>query len=530
MFPDPRHRVSLRQRAETAEERLDLFVQNVRDYAIFIISPAGTFESWNAGVRRVLGYEEIDFLGRPFAILFPAEDLPERAAEAELAIATACGRAEDERWHVRRDGTRFWASGILSALRDRSGQLRGFAKIMRDITERKLAEQEREQLLQREKRAREDAELATRMRDQFLAMLSHELRTPLNSILGWASILQAPGMNARMLDRGLAAIARGARQQSRLIADLLELPELLTGRVQLDLEHVDLTTLTREAIDSLVPVTMTRSIAVDLDTGPAPPIVRGDRRRLQQVILALVGNAIKFTAPDGRIVVRASRDEAYLVLSVSDNGAGIGTDFLSHVFEPFRSEDVTTRRAASGLGLGLAIVRQIVSLHGGTVAAHSDGPGQGATFTVRLPTIVDPNDINRAETPRASVSLSGLRVLVVDDDDASREMTATALELAGATVISARSAPAGLDAIASSPPDVIVCDLQMPDQDGYDFIKALRSSHDGSTPAIALTALVRPDDRLRALTAGFQIHLGKPVDMEELIGTIRDLAGGSKSL
>jgi PAS domain S-box-containing protein len=520
------------RRTRDAEERLQLFVDNVKDYAIFMTDPAGTIVSWNEGVARLLGHTEEEFLGRPFSIIFPPEDVERSAHQAELSAAAATGRAEDERWHVRRDGTRFWAMGVVTVLRDDQGRLRGFAKIMRDITERKLADEERAQLLVREQRSAREAEIASRARDQFLATLSHELRTPLNAIVGWTKLLQSRPRDADLIDRGLATIARNARIQTALIDDLLELRRTLAGDMTLSLRPVDVRRVVEAVVDSMSPEASAQSLTVETRWEAQAISVAGDPDRLEQIVSNLLSNAIKFTPPGGSVVVTLTHDDGFAILTVSDTGVGIDREFLPHVFEPFRQADSTTRRLHGGLGLGLAITQALVERHGGTLAADSEGRDCGTVFTVRLP-LADPRmpEATLAMEDVPSVSLSGLRVLVIDDDAGTRDVVVTALELAGATVQIVSAAVLGLIAVSEARPDVIVCDVGLPQEDGFDFItkvRALTDERGGQTPAIALMANSQAEDRLRTLTSGFQLHLAKPVDLTGLVSAVASLCGRTR--
>lgn len=513
----------------TDHEAFLLLLDNVRDYALFVVGPDGIIQSWNVGVERVLEYSEPEFVGQPFTIIFPPEDVNSGAPARELEIAATAGRAEDERWHVRKSGTQFWASGVLTALRDDTGALRGFAKIMRDITGRKLAEEERKQLLLRERYAREEAETANRVRDYFLATLSHELRTPLNVIVGWTRLLQSGNLSREAAEQALATIERNAQVQTKLINDLLEVPRLLSGNVTLAFQPVDVGELARAVVESLSPEASQKDVRLECRLHGIVGTVAGDPDRLQQVIWNLVGNAIKFTPPGGSVIVEASTDEDLVQLTVTDTGKGIEADFVPYIFEPFRQAEQGTDRQHGGLGLGLAIAKHLVEKHGGTIAVDSPGAERGSTFIVKLPT-AEPS----AEPPLVSgppgtnLSLAGIRVLVIDDDKDSRSVAMTSLELSGATVHGAGSAGEALRQMADLEPTVIVCDLGMPLEDGYTFIARLRAHHrDGAarTPAIALSAHASPEDRLRALTAGFQMHLAKPVNLDALTAAVAAVSG-----
>jgi PAS domain S-box-containing protein len=514
------------------EERFQLLVDNVRDYAVFMTDATGTIVSWNVGVDRLLGYAEDEFIGQPLTIIFVPEDIASGAAAREVATATQAGRSEDERWHLRKDGSRFWASGVLTALRDEPGRLRGFAKIMRDITERKLAEEERKQLLQREQQARKEAETATRVRDQFLAMVSHELRTPLNAILGWARLLEEQQFEPDRMRRALETISRNAVLQSKLIDDLMDVSRILAGSLTLEQRPVELTPIVQSSVDSLSPEARAKNVTIECRFHPTEVAVAGDPRRLHQVLWNLLSNAIKFTPPGGHVSIELRQDDSTAFLSVSDTGLGIAREFLPHIFEPFSQADMTTQREYGGLGLGLAIVRHLVQQHGGTISAESDGDGKGATFTVELPLSavrMEPTVGGLLPTD-FKPALNGVRVLVVDDDPDGRELLRTTLELAGASVTDTGTTAEAFELLTgtATPPHVVVCDIGLPREDGFMFIKRLRTlavEAGGGIPAAALTAYTRPEDRLRALEAGYQIHLAKPIEPSELVAAVATLAG-----
>ena len=833
-------------------ELFRLMVGSVRDYAIFAISPEGRIGSWNAGAELIFGYQEEEAVGQGADIIFTPEDRERGAPEEELRKAAEEGRAEDERWHLRRDGTRFWASGMVTPLRDREGNLRGFvkvardqtkrklavetrlrlaaiielsddaiiskdltgqitswnagaerifgyteaeavgqpitiiippelreeeedilrrlrageriehfetvrvnkqgqrlsvslsispikdaegliigaSKIARDITERKRAEEERLRLLENERRARmeaeaaqrraaflaesgtvlsssldyqttvanvarmvvpdladwcrvdlldekgsirrlavahadpskvewadelerrypadpeaergvphvlrtgeselytdisdemlaqaakddehlrimrevgftsamivpltargrtvgaislisaesgrhygpedlafaeelarrcalaidnarlfgeaqaarQSAEQANRTKDEFLATLSHELRTPLTSILGWARMLTTTQLDSENTARALESIERNARAQGRLIDDILDVSRIITGKLRLDVRPVDLASVIEGAVESVRPAAEAKRIRLQrvLDTGPQ--VVSGDPERLQQVVWNLLSNAIKFTPKGGRVQVRLERINSHVEIVVSDTGRGISPDVLPHVFERFLQADSSTTREHSGLGLGLAIVRHLAELHGGTVRAESAGEGQGATFTVDLPLMIarppQPAVVRDEERvhPTADTGerlvcppeLEGLHVLFVDDEEDARALLTTILESCGARVTAVGSAREALDELGREKFDVLLSDIGMPGEDGYWLIKRVRKlppERGGRTPAAALTAYARAKDRLRVLRSGYQMHVPKPVEPAELVAVVANLAG-----
>jgi PAS domain S-box-containing protein len=391
--------------------------------------------------------------------------------------------------------------------------------------ERMRIEQERQSLLESERAARRDAEAANRAKDEFLATLSHELRTPLNAIVGWSHLLRTGQLDEAQRSRAVEVIDRNAKVQSQIVADVLDVSRIVMGKLRLEVHPVELATVVEEALDTLRPAAAAKEIRIDAALAPGAR-VSGDPDRLQQVVWNLVSNAIKFTPAGGQIGVVVRLVDSHVEVVVEDTGAGIRPDFLPHVFERFRQSDSSSTRAHGGLGLGLALVRHIVELHGGTVAAASGGEGHGATFTVRLPLMfAEPRDA-RAEGPPA-VDLRGLQVLVVDDDRETRELVATALRGVGALVRTAGNVIDALADVDKHPPSVIVSDLEMPDGDGYLLIRRLRAlapEHGGTIPAAALTAHAQPEEVRRALEAGFQRHLHKPAAPDEIARAVAALA------
>jgi PAS domain S-box-containing protein len=712
-----------RKRAEEAfrgsEERFRLLVEGVRDYAIFMLDPKGNVVSWNPGAERVLGYKAEEVIGRHFSLFFIPEERALGKAEEEMSKAATEGRAEDERWHLRKDGTTLWSMGVTTSLRDEQGNLRGFAKIMRDATERKLVEEERVRVLALEKRARTESETAerrsaflaeasevlsssldyqttlaslarlavpyladwcavdiveddgsikqlgvahvdptkvemakelsrryppdpnsprgvpqvlrtghsemateipdsllveaardsehlriarelglksymvvpliargrtlgtitfitaesgygygeadlefaeelarraalavdnarlykeaqeaNRIKDEFLATVSHELRTPLTAILGWARMLRADKLDEHNSTRALETIERNAKLQAQLIDDLLDVSRIITGKLRIDVKMVELFPIIDAAVNSIRPAAEAKNIRLQMVLDPGANLILGDQNRLQQIIWNLLSNAIKFTPDGGRIQVQLERTNSYIEVSVTDTGKGIKPEFLPYVFDRFRQADSTSTRAQGGLGLGLAIVRHLVELHGGTVHADSPGEGKGATFTIRLPLPVEQREEPREPGRRPQsmsrtqqewqMKLDGLRVLVVDDEPDTREMLKAMLEQCDANVQAAGSAAEALQIMEWWQPDVLVSDISMPEEDGCELIRkvrALEPDRGGKVPAVALTAYARNEDRARVLSAGFQIHVPKPVEPAELTAVIASLAG-----
>ena len=403
--------------------------------------------------------------------------------------------------------------------------------IATDITQRKRAEQEYQALLTREQSARRDAETANRTKDDFLATLSHELRTPIAAILGWAQVLTTVQRDEATLHRALDSIERNARQQVQLIDDLLDLSRIIAGKVRLDLRVVDLGPVLLSAIETARPAAQAKDIhiASSLDSGTG--IVMGDSGRLQQVFWNLLSNAVKFTPRGGHVEVNLARVDSHVQIQVSDNGAGIAKEMLSAIFDRFRQADATTSRTHGGLGLGLAIVRNLVELQGGTVSAFSAGAGQGATFTVTLPLvpirIIKPEAASDQVRPYEGPRCDGIRVLIVDDEADGRELVGRFLDAAGATVQAAGSAAEALAVLDKETFDVIVSDLAMPGEDGLALVGAVRT-RGIRTPMVALTAHAGAQMRIRALMAGFSTYIAKPVEPAELTAVIVQQSGRVK--
>ena len=401
---------------------------------------------------------------------------------------------------------------------------------LRDISDRKKAEAERDQLLERERAARLEAEAANRVKDEFLATLSHELRTPLNAIVGWAAVLRGMSVDPE-LRRAVETIDRNARAQSQLIEDILDVSRIVSGKLQLQVGPVDLVGVIGAALDSLRPSAEARQIAIEVHLDPGLPPLTGDSNRLQQVVWNLLSNSIKFTPAGGSVSVSLAAFGSQVRLEVRDTGAGIAPAFLPHVFERFRQADASTTRMHSGLGLGLAIVRHLVELHGGSVEAESDGEGRGATFRVWLPwrrtaAALTARPADDAPSPAQVVDLTGVRVLAVDDDGDTLALLLTVLRGAGAEVVGADNATAALEAFLGRPADVLVTDIGLPGQDGFSLLAAIRAlpaEAGGEVPALALTAYARAQDRERALRSGFQVHMPKPVSPEALLAAIGEL-------
>ncbi|MBW4456085.1 MAG: response regulator [Nostoc indistinguendum CM1-VF10] len=461
---------------------------------------------------------------------------PEDYNEGKSIFLEANRRYEDFRIEYRlrrKDGEYRWVIDAANPWFGVDGQFKGYIGSVIDITERKVAEAERDRLLQLEQAARTEAETANRIKDEFLAVLSHELRSPLNPILGWAKLLQTREFDAPALKKAIASIERNAKLQAQLIEDLLDVSRILQGKLNLNMFPVNLVLVIEAALETVRLAAEAKDIQIQTMLDSSLGQVLGDSGRLQQVIWNLLSNAVKFTPEGGKIDIQLERINTQAQITVSDTGKGISPEFLPHVFEYFRQADSTTTRKFGGLGLGLAIVRHLVELHGGTIWAESLGEGQGAIFTARLPLIKKeltskPEIITALNASPTIEILAGIQILVVDDDDDTREFHTFVLEQAGARVTAVASAKEALQALAESEPDMMLSDIGMPETDGYMLmrqVKALQALQAKQIPAIALTAYAGEIDQQQALESGFQKHMSKPVEPEELVKAIATLIG-----
>lgn len=637
--------------AALPEERLfHALVTQVRDYAIFSTDAQGIITSWNEGVGKVLGYQSEEFVGQCADSLMLPEDVARGEHTRELREAAAHGAASDDRWLQRRSGERFWASGITTALRDRDGRVAGFSKVLRDLTDRKLAEEalrtseerlqmatgaarlgtwdydpftdtlvldprcrswlaleqqgsttlgtllsridaehlpevnaaiqvalippgrfdvefrvatgiqsdcwlratgrtyfndtravrfigtiqdvtarkrierEREELLHRERLARAEAERANRLKDDFLGTLSHELRTPLNVILGYTRQLQSSAMDAPAAARALSAIERNATAQKHLVEDILDISRMPRGAIRLEMSDVDLRGVVADAVEDVMPEASAKRVSLVWSPPEATMPMTGDQARLRQVVWNLLTNAVKFTPAGGRVDVRFAATATGFRLTVSDTGAGIDAQFLPHVFDPFRQGDSSLARVHGGLGLGLAIARQLVALHRGRITASSDGPGRGATFVVDIPSSAQ-SDVAMVTALSSGVrgaspgTLEGFRIVLVDDSPEDAEITREILERHSAQVTVCTSAERALREIPVLNPHLAISDLHMPLIDGIEFV---RRAH-GLKPDLPAIALIRVGDHIderQLKIAGYRFHVPKPPDEEALVAAV----------
>ncbi|MBC7794780.1 MAG: PAS domain S-box protein, partial [Clostridia bacterium] len=505
-----------------SEEQLRLVVEGQPDFAMFMIGQDGRISAWNSAAEGLLGWSASEAVGRDLAMVFTDEDRAANVPERELEEARRTGRANDERWLVTKDRKRFWASGVVAALRDGSGNVCGFTKILRDATDRKLVQDEL-------KRTKEEAERANSAKDDFLATLSHELRTPLSAILLYAKTLSGDVDAApAQIKQAFAAIARSADSLRTLIDDLLDLSRIASGKMRLHLRYVEISPLVRETVEAMHPTASLKHIALESaieDVG----VVRCDPERLRQIVWNLLTNAVKFTPNGGRVDIQLRRDQDNIRIAITDTGRGIEASFLPFVFDRFRQEDASASRRHGGLGLGLSIVKNLVELHGGTVEARSDGHNQGTSLIVllQLPSSIVGVGDGRDEGAIGSQGLGGRKVLVVEDERETRHALSSLLERCKMEVFSAPTVAAAWEIAWQVLPDIIVSDVGLPGEDGLSFMRRFRKreSENGSpaTPAIALTAFARDKDKRLALEAGFQAHVGKPAEPEQLLALMREL-------
>ena len=521
--------ISERLRGDEAIARLAAIV-NSADDAIVSKTLDGVITSWNRAAQAMFGWTAAEAVGQRITLIIPRERWPEQ----DEVLARVCkGESIDhfDTVRVRKSGERIDVSLTVSPVKDARGRIIGASKIARDVSDRKRAEAERTKLLQTVQQAREEAEELNRSKDQFLAVLSHELRTPLNAIFGWARMLQSAAMDEATSRRAIDAILRNATAQVQLVEDLLDVSRIITGKMRLDVQWLDLKSVIESALDAVQPAASAKGLKIETVLDPNAGPVVGAADRLRQVVWNLLMNAIKFTPRDGRVQVHLRKLKSHVEIVVSDSGEGIQPEILPFIFDRFRQGDSTTTRPHGGLGLGLALVRHLVDLHGGRVRAASEGPGRGATFVVELPVaILGPEAGTTLETSAAmgALPLQNVRVLLVDDDADGLDLTTVMLTNSGAQVKTAVSVAAALDVLESWPADVLVSDIEMPGEDGYELLRRIRAKERGGRtrlPALALTAYGRPEDRRRTLAAGYNLHLAKPIDPSELVLAVANLVG-----
>jgi len=528
-----------RKRAEQSLASMAAIIESTDD-AVISKTLDGIITTWNPAAERTYGFTKEEALGSPMSIVTP----PELAGQLqEILDKLRSGQQVEhlETVRIRKDGTRLDVSVTISPIRDEAGEIVGASTVARDITERKRAERERELLLMREQSARLQAEEANRLKDEFLATLSHELRTPLTAIIGWAHMLTTSQMDDSSTRHGIRIIERNAHAQKQLIEDVLDVSRFITGKLTVETERVDLLAVVYAAMDSVRPAAEAKMIALSCSFDPRSIDIYGDAARLQQVVWNLLSNAVKFTPEGGTVKVEIDRVGTRTRIIVRDTGKGIAPEFLPFVFDRFRQGDGSITRQHGGLGLGLSIVRQLVEAHGGAVHADSAGLGHGSTFTVELPlaagsavtNVAPPSGTSEfgivSQPTTTSVSaaesspLRGMSILLVDDDLDALEMLVVFLRRGGGHITAVSSAAEAYRVLQHLRPDVIVADIGMPDEDGYELMRRVRKltvEQGGQTPAIALTAYAGENDQAEAFSAGYQRYLAKPTEPGELMETI----------
>lgn len=509
---------------------LEAIIESADD-AIISKTLDGTITSWNKAAENIFGYTADETIGQPVLMLIPRHLHPEETMI--LSKIRAGQRVEHyETVRVAKDGRFISVSLTVSPILDEQGVVIGASKILRDITKQKMIERERDDLLRSEQEAREQAEMASRSKDDFLGLLSHELRTPLNAILGWTRLLSTGALDETAASQALETIDRNAKLQARLIDDMLDVSRIISGKLRLDAQPVDLASVINAAVETLRPAAEAKSIRLytmlDFGTGS----VLGDPVRLQQVVWNLVSNAVKFVPREGSVRVTLRRVNSQTEIVVSDSGPGIDPDFLPYVFDRFRQGNSSPEKRFGGLGLGLSIVRHLVELHGGIVEA-GNGEDGGAVFCVRLPVMAVSRTFAQLSEATSSAStsangdlafdcppdLAGVKVLAVDDEADARKLLGALFKQCGATVETCSSAAEAVKMIEEFEPDVLVSDIGMPGEDGYSLIRKVREAEKktgGRLPAVALTAFARTEDRFHALSAGYNMHVPKPVEPAEL--------------
>ncbi len=501
-------------------------VDSLQEYAVILLDTEGRIRDWNRAATTIFGHPLEAIRGMSAEILLTPEDRAAKVLENELAQALTQGSIRDDRWLMRRDGTRLRAEGTITPIYASTGEPSGFSKIIRDVT---LAFEAREAL----REAKEEAERTSELKEQFLAVLSHELRSPLSAITGWADILTNFSDAHPLLGKAAAVIRRNAQLQARMINDLLDMSAVVAGKLVLQTAPVNLSAMADDAVLAALHEAQAKGVALHCRTA-GPVWVNGDAHRLSQVLTNLISNAIKFTDGGGSVDVEVRKEEGQALLRVKDTGRGISPQFLPYVFDRLRQEDGSFTRKAGGLGLGLAIARAIAELHQGRIRAASPGHGQGSTFELSLPVLVGQPLVRPPSTEPMALSedaLSGVRVLLVDDEEDAREVGQVALSRMGARVTVACSAQEALEMIQAQQFDLLVSDIGMPEMDGRSLIRAVRRLPHRSAkelPAVALTAFAMVSDRQEGLAAGFQGYVAKPIEMGRLTRAIREVLDGKE--
>ncbi|HEX3729564.1 MAG TPA: CheR family methyltransferase, partial [Opitutaceae bacterium] len=526
-FVDITERLHAEQALRESEERHRLMLENLKEYIVFMLDPDGRIATWPGPAQLALGYTAEEALGRPLDLILPGAESGQPSGTTELREAREKGSITHEGWRVRKDGSRFWGFGALSAVLDAQGRLRGFVKVLRDNTDRKLAEEALRE-------AKHKAEAANEAKDRFLATVSHELRTPLASIVLWANLIdEDKPVQPEQLGEVMAAIRRGAAEQQELIEDLVDSARIATGKLRLRLGRIDLPEVAAAAATAAELLAREKKIAIQTEIDPAAGVVAADPDRIRQVMTNLLSNAVKFTPANGRVRFQVRRQGGEVEIIVSDTGQGFTEEFRPQLFTPFAQAQASSARRHGGLGIGLGIAREIVVLHGGTIGGESPGPGRGATFRVRLPLPALEGKADGIASHGPSpipLALAGARILLVEDAADTQRALAAALHEAGAEVEAADAAEKGLEAIARRRPNLVMSDLGLPEVDGLEFIRRLRAAEKAAgipaVPAVALTAFAGHEVFAQALEAGFNQCLGKPVEPDRLVAALAKLLPG----
>lgn len=501
--------------------RLDEIISSLTD-AYCAINKRGLLVRHNEEFRKLVG-EDGEIRGLPVWPRIPKFQDENLAEELQKSLA---GHETLDKDLYNAESNR-WTNMRSYPTRD------GLFVLWRDITDQKEWDQRRERLLADERSARTEAELTSRLKDEFLATLSHELRTPLTAMLGWIELMQSREVENESTREGLIAIGSASQRLASLIEELLDISRINAGKVKLQLEFLNLADQTLEAVEVARSTAKAKEIELNFVSEEDEAFIRGDAPRLHQVISNLIANAMKFTPRGGRVNVRVFSHDSMHAFEVSDTGEGIEPEFLPHIFDRFRQSDASVTRRHGGLGLGLAIVKQLVELHGGTVQAFSEGSGKGATIRVLLPVaVLDMPMPTDRQVEKTQVDLEGVHILLVEDDEGSRIILRKLLETSGARVFEASGGHQGLSILDESRPMIIISDVGMPEMDGYEFVRTLRTRTDiwASTPVIALTAFARPEDKKEALAAGFSAHLAKPVKTNDLLRTVKSVLAEARQV
>ena len=519
------------EKAERDQLFLSAIISSAED-AIVSKDLNGIVTSWNKAAEDLFGYTSEEMVGQPISLLIPI-DHPDEEPQILARIRRGERIAHYETQRIRKGGEVIDVSLTVSPIRDATGRIIGASKIARNITDQKRAASREREALHQAQQARKQAEEASRTKDEFLATISHELRTPMTAIVGWTRLLLSGQLRADLQQRAIETIDRNARSQAQLIEDLLDVSRIVSGKLRVDLKPVDLGSVVLAAVEAVRPSAEAKRIRIQtLFEADLVPIL-GDAERLQQVVWNLLSNAVRFTNSLGCVQIELSRADSRVELRVRDNGIGIKQEFLPHIFERFTQADSSIRRSQGGLGMGLSIVKSLVELHGGVISAYSEGENQGALFTIRLPVSViwhgrslPPNTEPAVQTTGFDCpELVGVKILVVDDEKDTCDMLRFIFNSVGAVVETASSAEGALAAFDRWKPDIIVSDIGLPQVDGYELIRILRTQRRSSVPAVALTAMARIEDRIKALNSGYQMHVAKPIEPKELISIVAGMAG-----